>query len=184
MTRNKHSHHSRQDSSVGGSKRDAQGQTPPSAVPRLLPWICGSRMCTPTEFLALPPWVSICHGLSPEYKFHYGFPSRCPGSLLTLTPMRSHYILVSPHNHLLCPSSSCLLESQACHTLPAPAPFLWNVGGSLPTLAFCIPSNPASGGQYQGLPHFSRQPYAGCSVGMTLSRESILNKFIILYLGT
>lgn len=88
MTQNKHSQPRNIGSGMEQSKQDAKRQTLVCAVPYLLPWLCGSRMCASVGFLPLPP-CCFCtpHGpvlRSTSHLLPMASLGRCPMSLVTI----------------------------------------------------------------------------------------------------
>lgn len=132
MTENKHSHPRNIGSNVEQSKQDAKRQTLLRAVPYLLPWLCGSRMCAPIGFLPLQPcclhpsWPCPVQYVS---LIAYGFPRQMSCVSGKFNSRVSTIFQYHPNGDFSCPFSSFQLEYQTSHTL-APQAFLcvWLVG--------------------------------------------------------
>lgn len=158
------------------SKQDAQRQTLVCAVPYLLPWLCGSKMCAPTGFLPLP---SCCfctpHGpvlCSTSHLLPIASLGRCPMSLVTIFQY---------HSDFPCPLSDFQLEQQTFHISIPWHSFEWWVDGSpsLLTLVHC----PCKSSQVDNIKFFHYNTALCSSVEMLLSRKnSLVNESTIRYL--
>jgi len=178
MTQNKHSQPRNIGSGMEWSKQDAKRQTLVWAVPYLLPWLCGSRMCASIGFLPLPP-CCFCtpHGpvlCSTSHLLPMASLGRCPMSLVTIFQYHTVTFLA------LLVASSWNSKSSTYQSLGIP----WNGGFvGAPLSSPLYSASLQNQRQVDNIKVFHYNTGLCSPVEMLLSRKrSLINESTILYL--